>query len=112
MYTLCNKVGQNRMLLLLLAYAAMLALIGTLCITFFHTYQQSMPPRFGQFTVGEEVAQKERLYELSSISLHPRKLSMQIAYFIVIALINSALLTIYDMWSGSCVHYRSKANIY
>ena len=35
--TLCNKVGQNKMLLLLLAYAAMLALIGTLCITFFIT---------------------------------------------------------------------------
>ena len=34
-YTLCNKVVQNRMLLLLLAYAAMLALIGTLCITLF-----------------------------------------------------------------------------
>ena len=45
-----------------------------------------MFPRFGQFTVGEEVAQKERLYELSSISLHPRRLSMQTAYFIVIAL--------------------------
>ena len=73
LYTLCNKVGQNRMLLLLLAYAAMLALIGTLCITF--SYQQSMPPRFGQFTVGEEVAQKERLLELSSTSLHPRRLS-------------------------------------
>merc|ERR1712107_424984 len=70
-------VGQNRMLLLLLAYAAMLALI-----------------------VGEEVAEKERLYELSSISLHPRKLSMQTACFIVIALINSALLSIYGMWLG------------
>ena len=45
--------------------------------------------------MGEEVAQKERLYELSSIPLHPRILSMQTACFIVIALINSALLSIY-----------------
>merc|ERR1712200_130974 len=65
--------------------------------------------RFGQFTVGEEVAQKERLYELSSTSLHPRKLSMQTAYFIVIALINSALLSNYGMWSGSCVHIQKQS---
>ena len=108
LYTLCNKVGQNRMLLLLLAYAAMLALIGTLWITFF-LYKQPVSHRFGQFTVGEEVAQKERLYELSSTSLHPRKLSMQTAYFIVIALINSALLSIYGMWPGSCVHLQKQS---
>ena len=63
--------------------------------------------------MGEEVAQKERLYELSSISLAPRRLSMQTAYFIVIALINSALLIIYGMLSGICVHLlkQSKYNI-
>ena len=93
LYTFCNKVVQNKMLLLLLAYAAMLALIGTLWITFF-LYKQPVSHRFGQFTVGEEVAQKERFYELRSISLHPspRRLSMQIVCSIVIALINSALL--------------------